>query len=556
MVPALPGIMRHEDIFVFSSRYLSTDNPALCLHGGVHTRHEDNHLGKRSMYRPFHLLLTALVGALISLGLAADPAKKPPAGMSQQLDDVRMAVAIKNKLARVDRRAFSSITVTVEDGVSTLTGTADTLWTQERARDLSQIIRGVRGVIDRIAVVPAEVVSDAALHEQLDRLYQKNSVVERQDIHLAVKKGIVTLKGHVQSWQEKRTALTLAKQVRGIREVRDGLSVRIAQSRPDAALRDAILQRLQFDVWVRRPAFLKVHVRDGTVLLNGQVESGYEKSRVEELAWVDGVRDVDCSGITVVWISPDPMIRSHRPHPTDRELAEAIQRVLAHDRRIAPFGLEVEVAHGEVTMKGTVPFLSIKREAEEDVHNTVGVQSVENMVTVKTDTAIRDEDIHDRILEALSHDPVLEKFPLGVVVRKGAALLTGTVDSIYERNHADNVTSRIRGVNSLLNNIVISAPEIPKTDWEIHMDLENQVWWSPFLSGQDIVATVQDGKATLKGSVDHSPQRVIAEQQAFEAGASVVDNRLQVKKRPSPEKEKRRDRHSDNEYIRHDSARP
>jgi hypothetical protein len=50
--------------------------------------------------------------------------------------------------------------------------------------------------------------------------------------------------------------------------------------------------------------------------------------------------------------------------------------------------------------------------------------------------------------------------------------------------------------------------------------------------GQDIVATVQGGKATLKGFVDHAPQRTIAEQQAFEAGASVVDNRLQVKKRP------------------------
>ncbi len=115
-------------------------------------------------------------------------------------------------------------------------------------------------------------------------------------------------------------------------------------------------------------------------------------------------------------------------------------------------------------------------------------------------------------------------------MKNGAVLLTGTVDSIYERNHAENVSSRIRGVTSLTNQISFSTPEIEKSDWEIQLDIENQVWWSPFLSGQDIVATVEDGAATLSGSVQHIHQRLIAEQQAFEAGASIVINRLRVGK--------------------------
>ncbi|MFZ1747485.1 MAG: BON domain-containing protein, partial [Nitrospirales bacterium] len=80
------------------------------------------------------------------------------------------------------------------------------------------------------------------------------------------------------------------------------------------------------------------------------------------------------------------------------------------------------------------------------------------------------------------------------------------------------------------NHISFSNPEIEKTDWEIQLDFENQVWWSPFLSSQDIVATVEDGKATLSGSVQHMHQRLMAEQQAFEAGASIVINQLRVGK--------------------------
>ena len=288
------------------------------------------------------------------------------------------------------------------------------------------------------------------------------------------------------------------------------------------------MHRLAFDVWVGNPSLLKVQVEKGRATLTGQVGSVYEKSRIAELAWVEGVRDVDVSGITINWVSLDPMMRTQRPTFTDREVATAIQNVLAHDRRVAPFGISVTVKNGTVTLKGTVPFLSIRREAEHNANNTIGVQSVYNLIHVQSKATPKDADIQARLFAAFARDPVLEHFTLGGSVKKGAVMLTGTVDSIYERNHAENVASRIRGVTSLTNHIGFSNPEIEKSDWEIQLDFENQVWWSPFLSSQDIVATVEDGKATLSGSVQHMHQRLIAEQQAFEAGASMVINRLRV----------------------------
>ncbi|MCA9419525.1 MAG: BON domain-containing protein [Nitrospira sp.] len=472
-------------------------------------------------------------GLMVGIGIAAEAVENSSEVAQEEVEnvtDTRIAVAIKNQLSRVDRKSFSSIDVTVKDGVATLTGTADSLWTQQRATALPQGIRGVRGVIDRITVGPVGTTKDLALKEYLEYLFLEDPVVERDDIHLDVQKGVVTLNGRVHSRQEKQTALNLAKMVKGIREVRDELTVDRVRDRADPVLKEEITQRLAFDVWVVNPSLVNVQVEKGHAILTGQVGSAYEKERVGELAWVEGVHDVDVRGITVNWVSPDPMMRTQRPKFTDQEVADAIQRMLAYDRRVTPFKIHVAVKNGMVTLTGNVPFLSMRREAEQNANHTVGVRSVNNLIRVQSSVSPKDADIQARLLAAFSRDPVLENFAIEASVKKGAALLTGTVDSIYERNHAENLASRIRGVKTLTNHINFSTSEIEKTDWEIQLDFENQVWWSPFLSSQDIVATVDDGKATLSGSVQHIHQRLIAEQQAFEAGASIVINRLRVGK--------------------------
>lgn len=488
----------------------------------------------RLLFRP--PIFSVVFGLTISLGVVVGGVGPTSTAAQEEVEennDARIAVAIKNRLARVHRQSFASIEVTVKDGVATLSGTADSLWTQQRARELPQVIRGVRGVIDRISVGPIGTIKDSALKKHLESLFLEDPVVERDDIHLDVVKGMVTLKGHVHSRQEKRTALNLAKMVKGIREVRDFMTVDTVRDRPDSVLNEEITQRLAFDVWVVSPSLLNVQVKEGRAILTGQVGSAYEKNRVAELASVDDVRDVDASGISVTWVSPDPMMRTQRPTFTDKEIFNAIQRVLAYDRHVAPFEIQVAVKNGAVTLKGNVPFLSIRREAEQNANNTVGVHSVNNLITVRTKASPKDADIQTRLLAAFSRDPVLELFTLGASVKNGAVLLTGTVNSIFEQNHAENVAARIRGVRSLSNQISFSSSETEKTDWEIQLDIENQVWWSPFLSGQDIVATVEDGKAILSGSVQHIHQRLIAEQQAFEAGASIVINRLRVGKSQS-----------------------
>lgn len=473
-------------------------------------------------------VLSAVFYLMVGHGIAFRGVDQTPEDAPEELTDSRIAVAIKQKLAGAGQKAFASIDVSVKDGVAILTGTADSLWTQHRARELPQFIRGVRGVIDRLSVGPVESKDDSAIKQHLEQMYVEDPVVERSDIHVTVTRGVVTLEGEVQSWQEKQSALNLAKMIKGVHEVRDALTVHVNLERSDSVLREEIAERLRFDVWVESPDALTVRVRDGWATIGGQVGNAFEKSRVEELAWIEGIRGVNARDVTVYPTMPDPMLRPHRPSLSNREIAESVQKVFSYDRRVSPFDIHVSVKNGIVTLQGQVPFLFIKRQVEQDAHHTVGVNGILNLIQVWSKTSLSDADIHARLNTVFSRDPILHTFAIEASVRDGAVLLTGTVDSIYERNHAENVASRVPGINSLLNEMVFSKPEAEKTDWEIQLDIENQIWWSPLLSEQDIVATVTDGKATLTGSVHHIHQRVMAEQQAYEAGAAEVINRLRV----------------------------
>lgn len=484
---------------------------------------------------PLFSLVTILfnVWMMLASGMAAEPVENIPEEAAElvpeTLNDARMAVAIKQQLSRAGGKAFSSITVEVKDGIATLLGTADSLWALQRAKEIAHKIRGVRGVIDRMLMGPVGVTDDAVLKDYLETLFLDDSMLAMKDIRISVKRGRVTLEGYVQSWQEKQAAINAAKMVKGVREVRDKLTVRFVKGRTDADIHKDVARRVAFDVWVEQPELLKIHVRQGKVVLGGEVRSVFEKHRVAELGWVDGVREVDATGIEVALMSQDPMVRTHRPMPGDREIAEAVRLVLAYDPRVSPFHIHITVKDRSVTLQGQVPFLSIKQHVEQNVLNTLGVQAVHNRLTVASSDTLNDQEVAARLRKAFFHDPVLEKFALAVSVRKGAVLLSGTVDSIYERNHAENLASTIPGVQSIQNHLTFSSNEEKKNDWEIQLDFENQIWWNLFLSQQDIVANVENGKAVLSGTVEFPYQRVIAEQQAFEAGASVVRNRLKVK---------------------------
>ena len=105
----------------------------------------------------------------------------------------------------------------------------------------------------------------------------------------------VTLRGTVGSFAQQRAAVADARRTRGVVDVYDELNVRILDQdrREDAEMRGAALQRLNWDTEIPSD-FLDVHVKDGWVTLEGDVDFQFQS----DLAFDDVSRMYGVTGVT------------------------------------------------------------------------------------------------------------------------------------------------------------------------------------------------------------------------------------------------------------------
>jgi osmotically-inducible protein OsmY len=248
------------------------------------------------------------------------------------------------------------------------------------------------------------------------------------------------------------------------------------------------------------------------------------------------------------------MVREEQPvQKPDDEIRAAVQDALMWDPRVNSFEVIVRVSGGRVTLRGTVDNLKAKRAAAEDAWNTTGVGLVRNHVRVRPEDEVTDEAVALGVRSALLWDPFVEKYEITVGVDDGVVELKGEVDTYFEKARADDVASRVKGVRSVDNELVVHddllvydpflgdpyiydfywydyEPEwtVRKADDFIEENIEDELWWSPFVDEDDVEVSVTRGIATLTGAVDSYSERRIATENALEGGAVMVHNRLRV----------------------------
>lgn len=110
----------------------------------------------------------------------------------------------------------------------------------------------------------------------------------------------------------------------------------------------------------------------------------------------------------------------------------------------------------------------------------------------------------------------------------GKAYLAGEVDSWYMYDEAEEAAAGVPGVVEIQNNLDVDYEFTAKTDQEIKDDIESQLFWSPFVDGDDITVEVQSGVATLMGSVEDWDELQAAKENAREGGATSVVSKLEV----------------------------
>lgn len=499
------------------------------------------------------VILTTLISFII-IGLTA----MPVVAAKHQLTDMSITDAVEDELLIDSAVPQYLIDVTTTEGIVTLSGSVSNILAKERAARIARIVKGVRAVVNEIEVDLPALRTDSQIREDVEDALFTDPATDSYEIDVKVNDNVVTLSGTVESWQEKTLCETVAKGVKGVKGLNNKILVSWPKKRTDYEIKAEVEKALQWDAFVDH-ALIDVKVKEGKVLLSGIVGSAAEKNMAYVDAYVYGVKSVDDSGLEVERWARDKDLKGKKyVKKSEKEIKDTVKDALLYDPRVFSFKITPEFAYDGTTviLRGTVDNLKAKRAAAQDARNTVGVLNVENRIKVRPAKLLSDQRIEDKVRSALLRDPYVESYEVTVDVINGVARLYGTVDSYFEKLQADDVASRVNGVITVDNNLIVQEYYDPytydpyvdgnylygyegyrygrrypaKSDLQVKENIEDEFFWSPFVDSNDVNVKVENGEATLSGTVDSWLEYNAAVKNAYEGGAVYVDNDLTVKR--------------------------
>ena len=188
-----------------------------------------------------------------------------------------------------------------------LEGEVDDIAAKKLALELAGATHGVRGVVDRLHVIPSEQRGDGAIRDNLVKALLeepdlRNCTVQacvkdqvdtlrevKQDncgaIEVLVENGVVILDGEVISLSHKRLAGVLAWWTPGCRDVVNGLEVVPPEQDTDDEVTDALRIVLERDPLVKDPEQIRIRTHDCVVTLDGLVTKEEDRQTAELDAW-------------------------------------------------------------------------------------------------------------------------------------------------------------------------------------------------------------------------------------------------------------------------------
>lgn len=471
-----------------------------------------------------------------------------------ELDDAEISEAVKRELIYDPAILASNVVVDTEGGIVTLNGTTENLLAKDRTERIAETVRGVRSVVNLLEVAAGEDRTDEEIKAAVEEAWYRDPATDSYELTADVRSGLVEITGTVESWTERDLSETVAKGVKGVTEVNNQITVEPAMARNDLEIEREVEEALRWDVLVDH-ALVEVTVTGETVYLRGVVGSAAEKRRARRDALVTGVHAVDDSGLVVQRWARDEEFRGDKyVDASDQEIEEAVTASIRRHPRLRAADLTITADNGTVVLEGSVENLKAWRSAVELAHSTVGVEQVVNRLIVEPVDPPTDAEIVDHVHEALDENVFVEAEDIQVAAVGGVVTLAGSVESSFQWAHADDVAASVRGVKEVSNELEIIDDTPPLvydpfvwrfdprgfpgylgepyatelSDQIIKESVEQELFWSPFVDETDIVVTVDDGVVTLTGTVETLREQANAIENAYEGGATWVEENLVV----------------------------
>jgi osmotically-inducible protein OsmY len=196
--------------------------------------------------------------------------------------------------------------------------------------------------------------------------------VDHVEIAVAADGGVVTLRGTVGSFRQKREAKRAAERVFGVKKVANELQVRLLGEfgREDAELRGDVLQALMLDTVV--PRSIDARVLDGEVTLTGHADWQFQRDEAEFVA-------SNVPGVIEVWDD----VQLTRSDPGVANTEDSIRMALMRNARLAEEALAIDARNGTVTIEGTVGSWSQHDDAIAVAWAAPGVTAVDDRILVE-----------------------------------------------------------------------------------------------------------------------------------------------------------------------------
>jgi osmotically-inducible protein OsmY len=206
----------------------------------------------------------------------------------------------------------------------------------------------------------------------------------------------------------------------------------------DEEIAQDVISELTWDARVN-PNEIGVHVRNGVVVLTGEVDTYVKRQAAEDAALT--VRGVKA-------IANDIEVRLGRSATRkDADIAAAASRALEWDAALPRDQVNVSVSQGWVTLTGQIEWHHQKAEVEHIVHRLIGVRGVSNSISVRP--RVSAADVKQQIERALARAAKTASETITVDVHGSHVTLEGSVHSLAEAQEAVRVAWLAPGVTSV-----------------------------------------------------------------------------------------------------------